>query len=43
MDELVIKARKKQPGLIVVDRAVHGKNQNSFRNSCQFNFTKKKN
>ena len=26
MDELVIKARKKQPGLIVVDRAVHGKN-----------------
>ena len=28
MDELVIKARKKQPGLIVVDRAVHGKNQN---------------
>lgn len=28
MDELVIKAREKQPGLIVVDRAVHGKNQN---------------
>ncbi len=28
MDELVAKARKKQPGLIVVDRAVHGKNQN---------------
>ncbi len=28
MDELVIKARAKQPGLIVVDRAVHGKNQN---------------
>lgn len=28
MDELVTKARKKQPGLIVVDRAVHGKNQN---------------
>ena len=28
MDELVVKARKKQPGLIVVDRAVHGKNQN---------------
>ncbi|RCW37622.1 alpha-L-fucosidase [Marinilabilia salmonicolor] len=28
MDELVQKARKKQPGLIVVDRAVHGKNQN---------------
>lgn len=28
MDELVSKARKKQPGLIVVDRAVHGKNQN---------------
>ncbi len=28
MDELVEKARKKQPGLIVVDRAVHGKNQN---------------
>jgi alpha-L-fucosidase len=28
MDELVIKARQKQPGLIVVDRAVHGKNQN---------------
>ncbi|WP_024771491.1 alpha-L-fucosidase [Aquimarina macrocephali] len=28
MDELVIKARKKQPQLIVVDRAVHGKNQN---------------
>ncbi len=28
MDELVKKARKKQPGLIVVDRAVHGKNQN---------------
>tara|TARA_R110002049_G_scaffold41749_2_gene125350 strand:+ start:6669 stop:8165 length:1497 start_codon:yes stop_codon:yes gene_type:complete len=28
MDELVVKARKEQPGLIVVDRAVHGKNQN---------------
>lgn len=28
MDELVAKARKKQPGLIVVDRAVQGKNQN---------------
>lgn len=28
MDELVAKARQKQPGLIVVDRAVHGKNQN---------------
>ena len=28
MDELVDKIRKKQPGLIVVDRAVHGKNQN---------------
>ncbi len=28
MDELVEKARTKQPGLIVVDRAVHGKNQN---------------
>lgn len=28
MDELVEKARKVQPGLIVVDRAVHGKNQN---------------
>ncbi len=28
MDELVVKARKKQPGLIVVDRAVHSKNQN---------------
>jgi len=28
MDELVIKARSKQPGLIVVDRAVPGKNQN---------------
>jgi alpha-L-fucosidase len=28
MNELVKKARKKQPGLIVVDRAVHGKNQN---------------
>ncbi|WP_462317652.1 alpha-L-fucosidase [Marinilabilia sp.] len=28
MDELVEKARKEQPGLIVVDRAVHGKNQN---------------
>jgi len=28
MDELVVKARRKQPGLIVVDRAVHGKNQN---------------
>ncbi len=28
MDELVVKARAEQPGLIVVDRAVHGKNQN---------------
>jgi alpha-L-fucosidase len=28
MDELVIKARQSQPGIIVVDRAVHGKNQN---------------
>jgi alpha-L-fucosidase len=28
MDELVAKARQKQPGLIVVDRAVSGKNQN---------------
>jgi alpha-L-fucosidase len=28
MDELVLKARQKQPGLIVVDRAVPGKNQN---------------
>jgi len=28
MDELVEKARQKQPGLIVVDRAVPGKNQN---------------
>jgi len=28
MDELVDKVREKQPGLIVVDRAVHGKNQN---------------
>ncbi|MGM0667867.1 MAG: alpha-L-fucosidase, partial [Bacteroidota bacterium] len=28
MDELVEKARKEQPGLIVVDRAVYGKNQN---------------
>nr|NQU94009.1 alpha-L-fucosidase [Bacteroidota bacterium] len=28
MDELVEKARVAQPGLIVVDRAVHGKNQN---------------
>jgi len=28
MDELVAKARAKQPGLIVVDRAVYGKNQN---------------
>jgi alpha-L-fucosidase len=28
MDELVVKARKVQPGLIVVDRAVYGKNQN---------------
>jgi alpha-L-fucosidase len=28
MDELVMRARQKQPGLIVVDRAVHGKNQN---------------
>lgn len=28
MDDLVKKVRKKQPGLIVVDRAVHGINQN---------------
>jgi len=28
LDELVQGARTKQPGLIVVDRAVHGKNQN---------------
>ena len=28
MDELAAKVRTKQPGLIVVDRAVHGKNQN---------------
>ncbi|MCK5456112.1 MAG: alpha-L-fucosidase, partial [Melioribacteraceae bacterium] len=28
MDELVVKARQKQPGIIVVDREVHGKNQN---------------
>ncbi|MCT4588022.1 MAG: alpha-L-fucosidase [Carboxylicivirga sp.] len=28
IDDLVEKMRKKQPGLIVVDRAVHGKNQN---------------
>lgn len=28
MDEIVVNARKKQPGLIVVDRAVEGKNQN---------------
>lgn len=28
MDALVVKARQKQPDLIVVDRAVHGKNQN---------------
>lgn len=28
MDELVVKAREAQPGLIVVDRAVYGKNQN---------------
>jgi len=28
MDELVTTARSKQPGLIVVDRAVYGKNQN---------------
>jgi len=28
MDELVKKARQKQPGLLVVDRAVHGINQN---------------
>jgi alpha-L-fucosidase len=28
MDELVVKARKAQPGIIVVDRAVYGKNQN---------------
>jgi alpha-L-fucosidase len=28
MDELVTKVREKQPGIIVVDRAVYGKNQN---------------
>lgn len=28
MDEIVAMAREKQPGLIVVDRAVYGKNQN---------------
>jgi alpha-L-fucosidase len=28
MDEIVENARKKQPGIIVVDRAVYGKNQN---------------
>ena len=28
MDELVLKAREKQPDLLVVDRAVHGINQN---------------
>ncbi len=28
MDELVSKVREKQPGIIVVDRAVYGKNQN---------------
>jgi alpha-L-fucosidase len=28
MDDLVAKCRQKQPGLIVVDRAVYGKNQN---------------
>lgn len=28
MDELVARAREKQPGIIVVDRAVYGKNQN---------------
>ena len=28
LDELVLKAREKQPGLIIVDRAVYGKNQN---------------
>lgn len=28
MDELVAKVRAKQPGMIVVDRAVYGKNQN---------------
>lgn len=28
MDELVVRARKAQPGIIVVDRAVYGKNQN---------------
>jgi alpha-L-fucosidase len=28
MDELAAKVRTRQPGLIVVDRAVHGKNQN---------------
>ena len=28
MDDLAAKVRVKQPGLIVVDRAVHGKNQN---------------
>jgi len=28
MDDIVANARKKQPGIIVVDRAVYGKNQN---------------
>jgi len=28
IDEFVAKARQKQPGIIIVDRAVHGKNQN---------------
>jgi alpha-L-fucosidase len=28
MDELVTRVREKQPGMIVVDRAVYGKNQN---------------
>lgn len=28
MDELAVEARQKRPGLIIVDRAVHGKNQN---------------
>lgn len=28
MDQLVTRAREKQPGIIIVDRAVHGKNQN---------------
>lgn len=39
MDELAAKACKKQPGLIVVDRAVHGPNQNYLtpKKSCSRN------